>query len=277
MKTRILQIVLWVVLVSGMLVFIFPFFFMISNSFEKFTFVLPSPPHIFPKEITLDNYRNILLDNHYLRFFFNSVIVAVSTTFFSLTVSSLSAYGFSRIKFSGREFIFGIYLFTLMIPGVLNIIPQYGVINTLHSIGTRHGLILLYLGTSICGNTFFLRGFFQQLPRELEESVKMDGGGHFTIYRIIAIPLSAPALATLSILVFQGIWDDFFTAKVILGSNPLLQTLPVMIQRLHGQYATQWGLIFAASLLMLLPIFFIYVFFQKYFVIGGFTEGSVKG
>ncbi len=264
-------------LTVGLLIFLFPFLYMVSNSFELFTYVMPFPPRIFPKEFVLDNYRAILKNQHIFRYFVNSLIVASSTVTAGMLVSTLSAYGFARIRFRGREALFAVYLFTLMIPGVLNIIPQYGLLNRLGLVAGIPGLVLLYVGTGTCGNTFFLRGFFASIPRELEESVMMDGGSHLTMYRQVVLPLSAPGIATLAVLTFQFIWDDFFAAKVILGSNQAAQTLPIFVQRLHGQFATRWGLIFAATILMLLPILAMYIVFQKRFVVSGLVEGSVKG
>jgi multiple sugar transport system permease protein len=260
----------------GLAVFAFPFLFMITISFEEFSFVLPSPPRVLPAEPTLQNYTNLFERQSIPLHMINSFTIAAVTVVLGLAVSSLSAYGFARIRFRGREVLFAVYLFTLMIPGVLNIIPQYAVIGGLGLIGTRAGLIVLYVGTAICGHTFFLRGFFQSIPRELTESVMMDGGTHFTVFGRIILPLAAPGLATLAILTFQFTWDDFFTAKVILGSNPSVQTMPIFVQRLHGQYATEWGLVFAAALLMLIPVIVLYVTFQRYFVVGGLSEGSVK-
>jgi multiple sugar transport system permease protein len=192
-------------------------------------------------------------------------------------IASLSAYGFARIHFAGKELLFKIYLFTLMIPGVLNIIPQFMILNGICLIATHPGLILLYVGTGICGTTFFLRGFFESVPREMDESVVMDGGSHWTIFRKIILPLSKPAIATLAVMMSQGTWDDFFTAKVVLGSKEALFTLPIMVQRLHGQHATKWGLVFAASILMLIPIVILYILLQKYFVVGSLTDGGIKG
>lgn len=275
-KYSIGQLLLWIILIGGAAVFIFPFVFMISNSFEDFTYVLPDPPRLFPKVFVLSNYIKVLTNQHIAVYFLNSTVITAATTILGLAVSTLSAYGFSKIKFMGREVLFKIYLFTLMIPGVLNIIPQYGIINSMGLISHRTGLILLYVGTGICGNTFFLRSFFESLPDEIGESVVVDGGSHFTIYSRIILPLSKAGIATLSILTIQGTWDDFFTAKVILGSNNNVLTLPVMVQRLHGQFATKWGLIFAAALMMLLPIITLYIVFQKYFVVGGITEGGLK-
>ncbi|MBZ4646786.1 MAG: transporter permease [Clostridia bacterium] len=271
------QIILWFVLIIGLFIFTLPFIFMISNSFEKFTFSLPFPPRLIPKEFVWDNYKEILDKQRLYKYFLNSTIVTVTTTFFGIMLAALSAYGFARINFKGKEVIFKIYLFTLMVPGVLNIIPQFIILNSINMIATHQGLILLYVGTGICGTTFFLRGFFESVPRELDESVVMDGGSHWIIFRKIMLPLSKPALATISVMMSQGIWDDFFTAKVVLGSKESLFTLPIMVQRLHGQHATKWGLVFAAAILMLIPIIVLYSISQKYFVIGGLSEGGVKG
>jgi multiple sugar transport system permease protein len=278
MKSRPSTRIAIVILLSlGCLAFLFPFLYMLSNSFELFTYVLPFPPRVLPEKPVLDNYRDILSKQHIARYFINSVVVSASTMAAGMLVSTLSAYGFARVRFRGREALFAVYLFTLMIPGVLSIIPQYGLLNKLGLVAGIPGLVLLYVGTGTCGNTFFLRGFFSAVPRELEESVMMDGGSHFTMYRKIVLPLSAPGIATLAVLSFQTTWDDFFTAKVILGSNQAAQTLPIFVQRLHGQYATRWGLVFAATVLMLLPILVLYVAFQKRFVVGGMGEGAIKG
>jgi len=271
------QIVLMIVLVLGLFIFAVPFIFMVSNSFEKFTFSLPFPPRLFPKEFVWDNYVEVLSKQKIYRYFLNSVVVTTLTTFFGVALAALSAYGFARIDFKGREPLFKIYLFTLMVPGVLNIIPQFAILNRLHLISTHQGLILLYVSTGVCGTTFFLRGFLESIPKELDESVVMDGGSHWTIFSKIMLPLSKPALATISVMTMQGTWDDYFTAKVVLGSNEKLFTLPIMLQRLHGQHATKWGLVFAASLLMLIPVMLLYVISQKYFVVGGLLEGGIKG
>jgi multiple sugar transport system permease protein len=149
-------------------------------------------------------------------------------------------------------------------------------INSIHLIGTRTGLILLYVSTGICGNTFFLKGFFESVPNDLLESVVIDGGNHRTIFQKIMLPLSKPAIATLAILVILGTWDDFFTAKVILAAQEGVLTLPIIIHRISGQHATKFGLIFAASMITLIPVILIFIFAQRYFVVGGLTEGAIK-
>lgn len=281
-----LQILLWLVLGLGLVVFVLPYIFMISNSFEKFSYSLPYPPHILPSRFNLDAYLYVFNEKHVLTPFLNSVFITSVTAALSIAVSSLSAYGFACINFKGREPLFKVYLLTLMIPGFLNIIPQYLVlahINFLPGmsqglVGTRLGLITLYVGTGICGNTFFLRGFFQSLPKEISESVVMDGGTHWTIYSRILLPLSKPAIGTLTIFTVQGLWEEFFTAKIVLGSNSQkILTLPIVLQQLNGEHATRYEWVFAFSILMQIPIILIYILFQKKFVVGGLSEGAVKG
>lgn len=264
------------VLLFGAVIFILPFLVMIGNSFEAFTFSLPNPPRILPSKFTVENYREVIVNYKIFKYFGNSILITVSTTVLVIFISALSAYGFAKIPFYGREHLFKIYLFTLMIPGVLNIIPQFLAINSIHLIGTRVGLILLYVSTGVCGNTFFLKGFFESIPNELLESVVIDGGNHGTIFRKIVLPLSKPAIATLSILVLLGTWDDFFTAKVILAAQESVLTLPIVIHRINGQHATKFGLVFAASMITLIPVIVTYIIAQKYFVVGGMSEGAVK-
>ncbi|MEQ6358325.1 carbohydrate ABC transporter permease [Thermoanaerobacter thermohydrosulfuricus] len=194
----------------------------------------------------------------------------------SLFISTLSAYGFARFNFPGKNLIFNIYLFTMMVPGVLNIVAQYTVINGMHLVDTYTGLLLLYVGGGIAGNTFFLKGFFEQIPRELEESIIIDGGSRWTIYRHIILPLSKPALATFAIFAFSGTWDEFFTALTLI-KTPIKRTLPIAIRMFQGQFATKWGLVFAASLIAVIPIILIFIIFQKYFIRGGIQEGALKG
>ena len=178
------QTVLWVILIASLLIFSVPFFFMITNSFEEFSYVLPYPPMLFPTRLDFSAYRHILSMDIFPTALANSVINTVITVVISVFVSTLSAYGFACIRFPGRDKLFAVYLFTLMMPGFLNIIPQFLVLKQLTLpglpnglIGTRAGLILSYVATNVCGHTFFLRNFFRSLPSSLAESVLLDGGG----------------------------------------------------------------------------------------------------
>ena len=278
------QVVLWIILVGALFIFSVPFIFMITNSFEEFSYVLPYPPKLFPTKLDFSAYQHILQMDIFPTAVKNSIINTFATVVIAVFISTLSAYGFARISFPGREKIFNIYLFTLMVPGFLNIIPQFLILRAIQLpgmtnglVGTRAGLILVFVATNVCGNTFFLRNFFRSLPNSLAESVLIDGGGHGTIFFRVMLPLSAPSIGTMTIFAFQGFWEEYFTTKVLVGANEAMITLPLLLQRLNGQYATRWEWVVAASLLALLPVVILFVIFQRKMVVGGLTQGAVKG
>jgi multiple sugar transport system permease protein len=249
---------------------------MISTSFSQAMYELPYPPKILPDSINFSNYAKILKESDFFRYFLNSVFLSAAVTVAVLFISSLSAYGFARFDFPGKKIIFNLYLFTMMVPGVLNLIAQYSVINRMHLVNTYTGILLLMIGGGIAGNTFFLRGFFEDIPHELEESVVMDGGGRWCIFRHICLPLSKPALGTLGIGVFSGVWSDFFTVLTFI-KDPEKWTLPVALQLLRGEHATEWGTVMAASVLLFIPELVMFVIVQKHFVQSGGGEGAIKG
>ena len=272
----------WMVLIVSAVIFILPFWFMLCNSFEEFSYVLPNPPHLVPTRISFAAYEHVLSQSTLPRAAFNSVVITLVTTGVTVMISALSAYGFACIDFFGREVLFRVYLFALMLPGFLGIIPQFLVLQGIGAppnglIGTKAGLILLYVGAGICGNTFFLRASMEALPRELEEAVKMDGGGHMTAFFRVMLPIALPGIGTLAIFCLQGTWEEFFSAKVVLGGAQDQITLPVMIQSLKGAHSTRWEWIFAASILAQIPMLLLFAVFQKHFVVSGLVEGSVKG
>ena len=274
------QLLLWLILVAALLIFSVPFLFMIANSFEEFSYVLPYPPKLFPTKLDFSAYRHILSMQIFPTAVKNSLINTCVTVAVSVFISTLSAYGFAKIRFPGRDKLFGVYLFTLMMPGFLNIIPQFLVLKGIKLpglenglVGTRTGLVLIYAATNVCGHTFFLRHFFRGLPNSLSESVVMHGA----IFFRVMLPLSTPAIGTMTIFTFQGFWEEYFTAKVLVGANEEMITLPLLLQRLNGQYATRWEWVFAASLLALIPVVLLFVLFQKKMVVGGLTQGAVKG
>lgn len=254
---------------------LFPFMYMIATAFTPNTYTLPYPPIFFPESFFTGNFVEAVRSNNFGRYFLNSVLISVSATVLAVCVSSLTAYGFARFTFKGKEVIFRILLFTMMVPGILNIVPQFLVINSIHLVDTYRGLILLYVGSGIAGNTFFLRGFFEAIPKELEESVLIDGGSRWTIFTKIILPLSKPALGTFTIFAFTGFWDEFLQALTIMKS-PLKRTLPIALQLFRGQHASDWGLIFAASIIVITPLIVIFIVFQKRFVRGNMMDGSIK-
>lgn len=251
-----------------------PLIFMVSTALKGHVYIIESPPHFFPSHPTLQNFVDAWSFNNFGLFFTNSLIVAVSTTILSVLLAAMMAYAFARFSFAGKNLLFYSLLLTLMIPTLMLIIPQFLLAKTLGLLDSRQGLVFVYIATSLALNTYLLRAFFETLPRELEEAVEVDGGGPFVVFTRIVLPLSTPALATVAIFTFLFAWDEFPWAVTAINSEAN-QTLPMAIALFQTAHQTQWGLVFAASLIAIVPVILVFIVFQRYFV-RGLTAGAVK-
>lgn len=265
----------YVALVVGALVMITPFIYMVSTSFKAQAYVLTFPPQFIPDPATTDNYVQALTTQNFGLYFLNSIIVSVIATAASVLVSSMMAYAFARFSFPGRELIFRVLLIGLIVPAMMLIIPQFILAKQLHLLDSLLGLIVFYTAGTLALNTFLLRGFFESIPWELDQAMQVDGANAWVRYWRLALPLAKPALATATIFTFLSCWDEFAWALTIINTPEHL-TLPVAIQLFQGQNATQWGLVFAASLIAVIPVIVVFLVFQRYFV-QGLTAGAVKG
>jgi multiple sugar transport system permease protein len=270
------RVIVYTLIVTGALLFVFPFIYMILTTFFLGTNTLPKPDEVFAVTPTLKNYVTVWNKNNFVNYFMNSVIVTAVAMAGSLLLGAMTAYGFARFAFPGKELIFRLFLLSLFIPGVINIIPIFIIVKDLGLVNTYSGLWLVYIAGGVVGNVFFLRGFFESIPKELEESVLIDGGGSWRIFWNIYLPQSLPAMGTLAIFIFQGTWEEYFLALTLIKSEAL-RTLPIAILMFNDKYATNYGQIFAASIIALLPVILLYMTFQKKFVQSGFNEGGVKG
>jgi multiple sugar transport system permease protein len=264
-----------ITLIVGAVVMVTPFVYMLSTSFKPQAYVLTNPPQFIPDPFTLDNYVQAWTTQDFARYAMNSVIVAVISTAVSILVSSMMAYAFARFEFRGKEAIFRTLLIGLMVPAMMLIIPQFVLAKYFHLLDSLAGLIVFYVAGSLALNTFLLRGFFAALPAELDQAMQVDGANAWTRYWRLAVPLARPALATATIFTFLASWDEFAWALTIINS-PDNRTLPIAIQLFQGQNATQWGLVFAASVIAVIPVIVVYLIFQRHFV-QGLTSGAVKG
>ncbi len=262
-------------LATGALLMITPFLYMLSTSLKGQQYVLRLPPQFIPDPATLSNYERILVRGDFGQYFLNSLIVAVSSTALSVLLSAMMAYGFARYRFPGRELMFRLLLLGLMIPAIMLIVPQFVLAKHLGLIDTLPGLVVFYVAGSLALNTFLLRGFFEAIPAELDQAMQIDGAGDWRRFWNLALPLARPALATATIFTFLATWDEFAWALTII-SSPEMQTLPIAIALLQGPKGTQWGLVFAASIIAILPVIAVFLAFQRHFV-QGLTSGAVKG
>lgn len=276
-RHRIALVLRHVLLAAGALVMVAPFVYMLSTSFQPQTFVLVSPPQIIPTNPTVSNYESVIATQDIARNFMNSVIVAVVSTALSLLVSSMMAYAFARFRFRGKETIFRLLLLGLMIPAIMLIIPQFVLAKNLGLLDSLAGLVVFYVAGSLALNTFLLRGFFESIPRELDDAMQVDGANAWTRYWRLALPLAKPGLATATIFTFLACWDEFAWALTIIN-DPAIRTLPVAIRLFagSGNNAVQWAIVFAASVLAVIPVIIVFLVFQRYFV-QGLTSGAIKG
>ncbi len=266
---------LYPLIAAGAVVMVTPFLWMVSTALKANVYVIEYPPELIPANPSLDNFVQAWAANNFRLYSANSALVAVTTTVLSVFLSAMMAYAFARFSFPAKELLFYIILLVLMVPNMMGIIPQFFLIKTLGLRNSLWGLILVYAASNLSLNTFLLRGFIEQLPHELEEAILIDGGGYWTIFLNMIIPLSAPALATVALFTFMGSWGEFVWALTAID-DPLKRTLPVAIATFQGQHGTNWGLVFAASLIAAAPIMALFVSLQRYYV-GGLTSGSIKG
>jgi multiple sugar transport system permease protein len=248
---------------------------MVATSFKHNALVLELPPQFIPHHPTTANYREAWSSNQFGRYFVNSLIVASATTVLAVLLSSMMAFAFARFQFPGRRLLFGLLLIGLMVPTMMLLIPQFLLARDIGALNSLWGLVFFYTAMNLALNTFLLRSFFQDIPRELEEAMVVDGAGPWTRYRRLILPLSRPALATVAIFSFLASWDEFVWALTVIN-DPNRRTLPIAIALFQGQHSTSWGLVFAASLIAILPVLAIFVTFQRQFV-SGIAAGALKG
>ena len=264
-----------VVLIAGLVVMVTPFLYMVSTSFKDQAYVLTVPPQFVPDPATTRNYSYAWSSQSFGRYFVNSTMVAVATTVLSVWLSSMTAFALARFRFRGRELVFRVMLLGLMVPGMMLIIPQFVLAKHLHLLDSLLGLVVFYVAATLPLNVFLLRGFFAGIPAELEQAMQVDGAGPWVRYRRLALPLARPALATASIFTFLAAWDEFAWALTIID-DPAKRTLPIAIRLFQGQNETQWGIVFAASAIAVIPVVIVFLALQRYFV-AGLTSGAVKG
>lgn len=255
-------------------ILVYPFLYMLSTSFKTRSLVLGEPLQLIPEDPTLENYATVLGVENFARYFLNSAVVAVASTVLIVLLSSMMAYAFSRLQFPGKRLLFTLIIVGLTIPTMMLIIPQFLLARDLNLLNSLPGLVPFYVGTAIGFNTFLLAGFFESIPKELDEAMLIDGAGPWRRYWNLAIPLSKPALATCVIFAFLGTWDEFAWALTVLNDVEV-RTLPIAIALFQGQHSTSWGLVFAASLIAIIPVLIVYIVFQRHFV-AGLTSGAIK-
>jgi multiple sugar transport system permease protein len=269
---RITRAVFYVVLIVVAILFFIPFIWSVSTSLKT----LPESAASFdllPDNPSLRAYREALTEFNFARYTANTAFLATAVTLFNLALASVGGYAFARLRFPGREVLFMAVLAALMIPDQLRLVPVFTMLSGWGLVATYQGFILINLVTA--ANLFLMRQYFMTIPKDYEEAAKLDGAGYLKTYWKVMLPLAGPALAAVTILQFQGTWNEFFWALILLQDEAKF-TLPVGLFTFVGIYNTQWPELMAGSVIAIVPVAVIFLIFQRYFI-AGVAAAGVKG
>lgn len=270
---RLNRVLLYVLIAFLFLIVVFPFYWMVVTSLQPQDAVMTVPPQLWPRHATLQNYIDAWKSAPWLRYFGNTIFVAVTSTVLSIITSSLAAFAFACIDFRGKEILFDVVLSVMMIPAVTTLVPNFLIITRMHWYDTFYALIVPF-STSVFG-IFLLRQYFLSTPKELWEAAQIDGASRFRYFRSIALPLAKPAIVTIAINSFLGSWTSFLWPTVMTQS-PDKQMIEVALRAFLNENSQQWSQLAAASVFTTIPIIILFFFVQKQFI-EGIGGGSVKG
>lgn len=258
------------------LVFLFPIFWMIRSSLMGLEELYTSPPIIIPHNPTLDNYAEALKQGDLLLQFRNSCVITILCVLGTVISSSLTAYGFSRFEFKGKNLWFMLIISTMMLPSAVTLIPQYQIWNKLHLLGTIAPLVVPAWFGGSAYFTFMLRQFYQTIPKELDEAARVDGAGYMRIFISIILPLTKPAMVVVALFAFSNSWNEFFYTMIYLNGRSELKTLTLGLYLFKGVYSTNYGAVLALAFLVSLPTLIFFFIGNKYFV-EGISMTGIKG
>ena len=252
---------------------IFPFLWMISTSLKYDAQVFTNPIQWIPNPVNWNNYLRVWQDIPFLTYYKNTAIVSVCGTALQVLCCSLAAYAFAKLRFFGKNALFLVFLATMMVPWHTIMIPQYILMGQFHMTDRLVTLILMQAFSAF--GIFLMRQFFMGLPNELREAGKIDGAGEFRIFWQIMLPQATPGIATLSIFTFIGQWNDYISPLIYLNS-PELYTLQLGLKMFAGQYTMQYALTMAGTVCAMVPIFLVYLIFEKQ-ITQGIAFTGMKG
>jgi len=274
-QRRTLHIALYIGFVFLCLVYLLPFAWMLSTSLKLDGREIAMPPQWIPDPVVWGNYYRAMTGLPMILYLQNTLIITITATVIGLFTASLAGYGFARLTFPGRNILFSLCLATLMLPGIVTMIPEFIIYKQIGWLNTFLPLIVPWsLGGHVLG-IFLFRQYAMTIPQDYDEAARVDGAGALRIWWSIILPLSRPVLATMAILAFIYHWNDFLRPLVFLQDQNL-RTLAIGLRLFRSEYLVQWNLLMAASALMLLPILALFFAAQRYFVQGIVMTG-IKG
>ncbi len=268
----------WILTAIGItLLTVYPFLWMIATSFKTMVDIYAQPLSLLPRPVTMENYQNVMETVPFGHYFMNSLILAAGGTLSNVFLGSLAGYAFAKIRFDGRKVVFAILLSSMMIPGIVTLVPQFVVLRRFPFVGGNNGLgqggtgfintfwaILLPGGVGTFA-VFFMRQFMSMLPDELGESARIDGCGELRIFASIYLPLAVPAAITLAIMTFQSGWNNFMWPLIVLN-DPKKYTIQIGLSLFKNNYSTNYGAMMAGTVIATLPVLVLFVLAQRYYV-----------
>jgi multiple sugar transport system permease protein len=270
-RDRVAKAVLYAILAIGLLVVVGPFIWMALSSLKPEGEIRSVPPTWLPQTWTLDNFRDLFSRLDFPLFFFNSALVAIAVTLGNLLFCSLVGYALAKLRYPGKKVLFLAVLGMLMVPGMVTFVPQFVLVSNMGLTNSYAGLILPFLVGPF--GVFLMRQFLQSIPDDLIEAARVDGAGEFRIFFRVVLPLCRPALATLGILTFLASWNNFLWPLVV-ASTEDKYTLPVALALYSiGQNRTDFGLLLAGAVVVVLPVLIVFLLLQRHFMRGIATTG----
>jgi multiple sugar transport system permease protein len=255
--------------------FLYPFLLAVTTSFKTLPEINERPVALWPREWTTAGY-DYMFGLNVGRWAFNSAFVAIAVTLSNIIFAGMAGYALSRIRFPGSNIVFLAILGTMMVPGIVQLIPMFIVLRLLNLIDAYGGLIFPKAATAF--GVFLMKQFFESVPVEIEEAARIDGASRWQMFLRVALPLARPAVVALIIFSFQGNWNEFMHPLIVINTNRNLYTLPLGLALLRGELGNnlQWNAILAGSMLTTLPMALLFLFFQRYFI-EGISYAGVKG
>lgn len=269
------DVLLWVVILTALAVFVFPFYWMLNTSLKPAAEVFRSPPGFVSAHWSLDAYWTQFQTKPILRYFLNSLIVSAGATVLAVVLAALAAYGFTRFFVRGATAFVVFLLFTKMLPETLLIVPYFQLMSSLGLVNTHFALILAYSSFALPFSVWMLIGFFRAIPTEIDEAAIVDGATRLQTFFKVILPLARPGLVAVALFTFIIAWNSYVWA-LVLTTDPGMFVLSVGVANLVGEYRVQWNELMAASVIAALPVMVIYACLERHLV-SAMTAGAVKG
>lgn len=273
-KKTLTVMIIYLLLLIGVIITIYPVLRIFTISLRPHDKVMSTDLSIIPKNATFQNYKDLFIKKPFFRWLKNSLIVTILTATFATAFAVSAGYGFSRFNFPGRKIGMIFLLVTQMLPATMLLIPLYILLAKMKMLGIYMKLVIVYSSSALPFSIWLLKGYFDTIPIEIEESGLIDGASIGKVFYDLILPLAKPAVGITFLFSFMTAWSDYIIARVIITKQKLF-TWPLGLDSMQGQFQTEYGMFAAASLLLAIPVVILFMYTSKY-LISGLTLGSVK-